>query len=61
MHIFKEQLLETFILLINITMNKKEYIENLYSSMYNGQYLVWTCDTVCSGNGRFSTSKMMVK
>ena len=32
-----EQLLETFILPINITMHKDSPIEKLDSSMYNGQ------------------------
>ena len=45
-----EQFLETFILQINITMHEDSPIENLDSSIYNGQLLVSTCDVVCVGN-----------
>ena len=45
------QLLETFILPINITMHEDSPIEKLDSSIYNGQSLVSTCDVVCVGNG----------
>ena len=45
------QLLETFILPINITMHEDSPIEKLDSSIYNEQSLVSTCDVVCVGNG----------
>ena len=48
-----EQLRETFILPINITMHQDSPTENLDSSMYNEQSLVSTCDVVFFGNGRF--------
>ena len=48
-----EQLVETFILPINITMHEDSPTENLDSSMYNEQSLVSTCDVVCVGNGIF--------
>ena len=48
-----EQLLETFILPINITMHEDSPIEKLDSSIYNGQSLVSTCDAVCVGNDIF--------
>ena len=47
------QLLETFILPINITMHEDSPIEKLDCSIYNGQSLVSTCDVVCVGNGIF--------
>ena len=43
---FMETFLETFILLINITRHKNSPIENLDSSIYNGQSLVSTYDIV---------------
>ena len=48
-----EQLLETFLLRINITMNEDSPIEKFDSSIYNGQSLVSTRDAVSVGNGRF--------
>ena len=48
-----EKLLETFILPINITMHEDSPIDNLDSSINNGQSLVSTCDVVFFGNGRF--------
>ena len=48
-----KQLLEMFILRINITIPKNSLIENLYFSIYNSQSLVSTCDIICVGNGIF--------
>ena len=48
-----EQLLETFILSINITIHEDSPTENLDYSIYNGQSLVSTCDVVCVVNSRF--------
>ena len=48
-----EQLLETIILPINITMHKNSLIERLDSLIYNGQSLVSTCDIFCVGSGIF--------
>ena len=48
-----EQLLEIFILPINITVHEDSPIEKLNSSIYNGQSLVSTSGVVCVGNGRF--------
>ena len=48
-----EQLLETFISQMNITMHEDSPIEKLDSSIYNVQSLVSTCDIVCVGNGIF--------
>ena len=52
-HILMEQLIETFILRINITIHEYSPIDKLDYSVYNGQSLVPTCDIVCVGNGRF--------
>ena len=46
-----KQLLETFILPINITMPKNSPIERLDSSIDNSQSLVSTCDIICVVNG----------
>ena len=48
-----EQLLEIFMISVNITVQEDSPIEKLDSSLYNGQSLVWTCDVVCVGNDRF--------
>ena len=48
-----QQLLETFILRINITMHEDPPVDKLDSSIYNGQSLVSTCDVVCVGNDIF--------
>ena len=48
-----EQLLETFILQINIKMHEDSPIDKLDSSFYNGQSLVSTCDVFFVGNGTF--------
>ena len=48
-----EQLLETFILRINITIHEDSPIDKLDSSLYNGQSMVSTCGVVCVDNGRF--------
>ena len=48
-----EQFLEAFTLKMNITIHEDSPIENLYSSIYNGQSLVSTYYIVCVGNGRF--------
>ena len=48
-----EQLLETFILRINIIMHEDSPIDKSDSFVYNGQSLASTCDVVCVGNGRF--------
>ena len=45
-----EQLLETFISPINITIHEDSPIEKLDYSIYNGQFLVSTCDVVCVDN-----------
>ena len=50
---FMGQLLETFILQINISMHEDSPIGKLVSSIYNGQLLVSTCDVVYVGNGIF--------
>ena len=55
-----EQLLETFIISINITMHEDSLIEKLDSSIYNGQLLVSTYDVFFVGNVRFSISTRMV-
>ena len=47
------QLLEKFILPINITMHEDSPTEKFHSSIYNGQSLVLTCDVVCVGNSIF--------
>ena len=52
-----EQLIETFILPINITLHEDSPIDKLYSSLYNGQSLVSTCDVVCGGNRIFFNFK----
>ena len=48
-----EQLLETFILPINITMHEDSPIEKLDYSIYNVKSLVSTCDVVFVVNGIF--------
>ena len=48
-----EQLLEIFILPINIIMHEDSPIQKLYYSIYNGQSLVSICGAVCVGNGIF--------
>ena len=48
-----EQLLETFILPVNITMHKNSLIEKLDYSIYNRQSLVSTFDIVCVDSGIF--------
>ena len=48
-----EQLLETFISQMNITMHEDSPIEKLDYSIYNGQSLVSTWGLVCVGNGIF--------
>ena len=53
MNCFMEQLLETFLLPINIKMHEHLHIENLDSSIYIGQSVLLTYDVACVGNGRF--------
>ena len=48
-----EQLLETFILRINITMYEDSPIEKFDSSLYNGQSLISNFDIFFVGNGIF--------
>ena len=48
-----ENLLETFILPINITMHENLPIEKLDSSINNGQFLVSICYIFFVGNGKF--------
>ena len=47
-----EQLVETFILPINITMHEDSPTKKLDYSMYNEQLLVSTCDIACVVNVR---------
>ena len=48
-----EQLLEAFILPINIIMQKDSLVKILYYFIYKWQSLVSTCDVFCVGNGIF--------
>ena len=48
-----KQFLETFILLVNITMHENSPIEKLDSSIYNSQSLVLTYYIICVGSGIF--------
>ena len=55
-----EQLLETFILRINITIHEDSPFYKLDSSLYNGQSLVSTCDVFFLAMAYFSIAMMMV-